>query len=197
MRLKRLCGRTSAGKLQVSPQIHQQWQEGDRDQLTLALVRALKLHGTADCKSTREAVRVWWFEKVMFVFFNYSIIIIILSFLFWSPFRSLETMQGLFFCFPWRPSLQLKLPKFMSKSVKGSRSSLEDGTQKNECKPIFLTASCLLNTLIFLFPFWCKPIRLVWNNLLDGLINPGLWWRKWKAIACNLKRSSQGLGCEN
>lgn len=80
MRLRRLCARTNAGKLQVSDEIHRQWEQGDRDQLTLALVRALKLHGTADNKSTREAVRVWWFQKLCLVFS--SIVYVTPSFLF-------------------------------------------------------------------------------------------------------------------
>lgn len=63
MRLKRLCSRTSAGKLNVAPEVHTQWQEGDRDQLTYALVRALKQHGLGSDKSTRDAVRAWSFEK--------------------------------------------------------------------------------------------------------------------------------------
>ena len=65
MRLKRICGRTSAGKLQVSEEVHKQYQEGDRDQLAYALVRALKTHGYDDRKATRDAVRVWWFEKLL------------------------------------------------------------------------------------------------------------------------------------
>ena len=63
MRLKRLCSRTSAGKLNVAPEVHTHWQEGDRDQLTYALVRALKQHGLGSDKSTRDAVRAWSFEK--------------------------------------------------------------------------------------------------------------------------------------
>ena len=57
MRLKRLCERTGAGKLNVPAEIHQQWQEGCRDQLGLALVKALKQHGFDSAKKTRDAVR--------------------------------------------------------------------------------------------------------------------------------------------
>lgn len=39
------------------------WETGCRDTLTLALVRALKMHGTADDKKTRDAVRVEGFSK--------------------------------------------------------------------------------------------------------------------------------------
>lgn len=39
------------------------WTEGCRDTLTLALVRALKMNGTADDKKTRDAVRVEGFSK--------------------------------------------------------------------------------------------------------------------------------------
>ena len=45
MRLKRLCGRTAAGKLQVPESIHNQWLTGSRDELLLALTRSLKTHG--------------------------------------------------------------------------------------------------------------------------------------------------------
>ena len=58
MRLKRLCDKTAAGKLQVAEEIHKQWKEGCREQLGLALVRALKQHGFDSTKKTRDAVRV-------------------------------------------------------------------------------------------------------------------------------------------
>lgn len=58
MRLRRLCEKTGTGKLNVSSDIHDQWKTGCREQLTLGLVRALKLHGTNNSKKTRDLVRV-------------------------------------------------------------------------------------------------------------------------------------------
>ena len=50
-----MCGRTDAGKLNVSEEIHRQWIEGDREELLLALVRALKIHGyEVDAKTPKE-----------------------------------------------------------------------------------------------------------------------------------------------
>ena len=61
MRLKRLCGRTAAGKLQVPESIHNQWLTGSRgDELLLALTRSLKTHGFDSSARTRNLVRVGW-----------------------------------------------------------------------------------------------------------------------------------------
>ena len=60
MRLKRLCGRTAAGKLQVPESIHNQWLTGSRDELLLALTRSLKTHGFDPSARTRNLVRVGW-----------------------------------------------------------------------------------------------------------------------------------------
>lgn len=58
MRLKRLCEPTGTGRVQVAPEIAAQWKSGNRDQLTLALVKAMKAFGTGGDKKTRDAVRV-------------------------------------------------------------------------------------------------------------------------------------------
>ena len=58
MRLRRLLGRTDAGKLQVPEELHQQWLHGNRDELELAMVKSLKLHGFATDAQTRKLVRV-------------------------------------------------------------------------------------------------------------------------------------------
>ena len=58
MRLRRLCEKKTSGRLQVTPEIHEQWARGCRDELCLAMVNALKMHGTEDNKKTRDAVRV-------------------------------------------------------------------------------------------------------------------------------------------
>lgn len=58
MRLKRLCSRTTSGKLQVSPEINEMWLTGCRDTLLLALTKALKGHGFDHSAATRQAVRV-------------------------------------------------------------------------------------------------------------------------------------------
>ena len=58
MRLRRLCEKKASGRLQVTPEIHDQWARGCRDELRLAMVNALKIHGTEDSKKTRDAVRV-------------------------------------------------------------------------------------------------------------------------------------------
>lgn len=64
MRLKRLCEPTGTGRVQCSADIAEQWKTGCRDTLTLALVRALKAHGTKDDKKTRDAVRVGCFKSL-------------------------------------------------------------------------------------------------------------------------------------
>ena len=57
MRLKRLCEPTKTGKLQVAPDVNQQWMTGCREELSLALVKALKQHGFSADKKTRDKVR--------------------------------------------------------------------------------------------------------------------------------------------
>lgn len=59
MRLKRLWSKTSAGKLNVPQDIADQWMSGNRDELSLALVRALKIHGFDNSHKTRKVVRDW------------------------------------------------------------------------------------------------------------------------------------------
>lgn len=59
MRLKRLCGKTAAGKLQVPAEVHEQWLHGDRTQLELAMAQALKVHGFGSDHKVRKLVRVW------------------------------------------------------------------------------------------------------------------------------------------
>ena len=66
MRLKRTCSKTSAGKLQVPEEVHQQWLKGDRESLQLALTRALKIHGFDTTHKTRVAVRVWVCPNMFF-----------------------------------------------------------------------------------------------------------------------------------
>ena len=57
MRLKRLCSKTGTGRLNVSQDIHQEWMTGDRDMLSLALVRALKTHGFESTTTSRKLVK--------------------------------------------------------------------------------------------------------------------------------------------
>ena len=57
MRAKRLCSTTQSGKLNVPAELHKQWVEGNRDELLLALVRSLKVHGFANDSQTRKLVR--------------------------------------------------------------------------------------------------------------------------------------------
>lgn len=53
----------------MSQQVHEQWQTGDRSELELALVRALKIHGVQDNHEVRKQVRVWSAEmQVLFQF---------------------------------------------------------------------------------------------------------------------------------
>ena len=59
---------TGAGKLSVSKDISDQSATGDRDQLTLALVQALKVHGFSNTSATRKLVRAGSF--VIKKFFN-------------------------------------------------------------------------------------------------------------------------------
>ena len=48
---------TKAGNLQVSEEVHQQWLTGNRDELGLALVLALKKFGYGESKKVRDQVR--------------------------------------------------------------------------------------------------------------------------------------------
>ena len=57
MRLKRLCSKTGTGRLNVSQDIHDEWMTGDREMLSLALVRALKLHGFESTTNSRKMVK--------------------------------------------------------------------------------------------------------------------------------------------
>ncbi|CAK9055487.1 Uncharacterized protein SCF082_LOCUS29987 [Durusdinium trenchii] len=67
MRLKRLCERKPTGKLQVSEEVHNQWVSGNRDELTLALVRALKQCGFETDHKTRCAVRAQFEEEMVII----------------------------------------------------------------------------------------------------------------------------------
>eukprot|EP00435_Cladocopium_sp_Y103_P044769 s1524_g12.t1 len=62
MRLKRLCTPTAKGKLHVSQEVAEQWQEGNREELQLALVKALKQHGYENNYATLTAVRARFVE---------------------------------------------------------------------------------------------------------------------------------------
>ena len=57
MRLKRICSKTAAGKLNVEQGVHDQWISGNRDQLLLALVRSMKMCGFDNSHRTRIQVR--------------------------------------------------------------------------------------------------------------------------------------------
>lgn len=57
MRLRRLCEKKAYGKLAVNEETHKQWLEGNRDVLSLALVKALKKHGTDNQKKVCDLVR--------------------------------------------------------------------------------------------------------------------------------------------
>lgn len=74
MRLKRLCMPTGAGKLSVSKDISDQWATGDRDQLTLALVQALKVHGFSNTSATRKLVRAGSFVIKKFLTIDRSML---------------------------------------------------------------------------------------------------------------------------
>jgi hypothetical protein len=66
MRLKRLCTPTSKGRLQVSQEVADQWQEGNREELQLALVKAIKQFGYDSKHATLVAVRDGIFEPLLF-----------------------------------------------------------------------------------------------------------------------------------
>ena len=72
MRLKRLCERKQKGNLQVSDEVHSQWLTGNRDELMLALVRALKSveNGFNNDKKTRTKVRVGSSKKLQKTLFE-------------------------------------------------------------------------------------------------------------------------------
>ena len=59
MRLKRICQKTPAGKLNVDATIHDQWTSGNREELLLALVRSMKQVGFDNSHRTRQQVRAW------------------------------------------------------------------------------------------------------------------------------------------
>lgn len=63
MRLKRLCSYTDSGKLQVPDELHKQWIGGNREELMLAMVKALKLHGFDSSAKVRKLVRVGGFTR--------------------------------------------------------------------------------------------------------------------------------------
>ena len=65
MRLKRLCEMTATGKLNVSQEVHEQYTTGNREELALALVLALKTHGFGDGKKTRELVRAEFAQQMV------------------------------------------------------------------------------------------------------------------------------------
>ena len=58
MRLRCLCTPTGTGRLQVSQEVADQWSSGNRDELQLALVMALKQHGYDDTTAVRKLMRV-------------------------------------------------------------------------------------------------------------------------------------------
>ena len=62
MRLKRLCTPTGKGKLHVSQEVAEQWQEGNREELQLALVKAIKQYGYENNHATLTAVRARFVE---------------------------------------------------------------------------------------------------------------------------------------
>ena len=66
MRLKRLCERKAGGVLNVDEETHQQWVSGNRDQLSLALVNAVRKCGRGDSTQTRKAVRVGYGQTFVF-----------------------------------------------------------------------------------------------------------------------------------
>ena len=65
MRLKRLCESTAKGKLNVSQDVHDQYVSGNREELALAMVLALKAHGFGDSKKTRELVRAEFAQQMV------------------------------------------------------------------------------------------------------------------------------------
>ena len=68
MRLKRLCTPTGAGKMNVPKEVFDQWQQGNREELQLALVKALKTHGYKDDGATRKLVRAGVVKRCARVF---------------------------------------------------------------------------------------------------------------------------------
>lgn len=66
MRLKRLCQKTPAGKLNVDQTIHEQWTSGNRDELLLALVRSMKACGFDSSHRTRMNVRARCYKRYNF-----------------------------------------------------------------------------------------------------------------------------------
>ena len=91
MRLKRLCGKTGAGKLQVPESVHNQWVSGDRTELELAMTRALKVHGFDTSNNVRKLLRVW------FIFKNWLLQILI--FLMFLQFLFLRVLVDKFYSF--------------------------------------------------------------------------------------------------
>ena len=67
MRLKRLCQRSNTGKLKVDEAIHSEWLQGDRDTLSLALVKALKTCGFESNAKTRKSVQARKVNKLLFL----------------------------------------------------------------------------------------------------------------------------------
>lgn len=63
MRLKRLCEVKPSGKCAVDDTIRQQFETGNRDQLTLSLVMALKKFGFEATKKCRDSVRAPWIHS--------------------------------------------------------------------------------------------------------------------------------------
>lgn len=72
MRLRRLLGRTDAGKLQVPEELHEQWLHGNRDELELAMVKSLKVHGFSADAKTRKLVRARAYYMTYGSYPNYS-----------------------------------------------------------------------------------------------------------------------------
>lgn len=60
MRLKRLCELKNSGKCSVPPEIREQFETGNREELSLALVQALKKFGFENTKKVRDSVRASW-----------------------------------------------------------------------------------------------------------------------------------------
>jgi hypothetical protein len=65
LRLKRLCTPSTKGVLNVSEDVHEQWQKGNREELSLALLKALKQYGTQDNAATRKQVRVGFDQNML------------------------------------------------------------------------------------------------------------------------------------
>ena len=99
MRLKRLCGRTAAGKLQVPESIHNQWLTGSRDELLLALTRSLKTHGFDSTARTRNLVRVGWANNFFQSCFWLDAIVVSIRDIAVSRNDSCEVSIGMFLAF--------------------------------------------------------------------------------------------------